>query len=133
MALQASRSPLDRLAVPAAAQVRALTGFDRVMVYRFDAEWNGQVVAEEQPRRSRAVPRPALPGLRHPRAGAAALHANWLRLIADIAMRPVPIVPGRDPAPAAARPVHSTLRSVSPIHLEYLRTWAWAPRCRSRS
>src|SRR5690606_17703930 len=33
---------LDRVVVA----VRDLTGFDRVMVYRFDAEWNGEVVAE---------------------------------------------------------------------------------------
>ena len=26
-------------------EVRELTGFDRVMAYRFDAEWNGQVIA----------------------------------------------------------------------------------------
>ena len=30
----------------AARWVRELTGFDRVMVYRFDADWNGEVIAE---------------------------------------------------------------------------------------
>ncbi|HEY0253032.1 MAG TPA: histidine kinase, partial [Kofleriaceae bacterium] len=32
----------------AATEVRAITGFDRVMIYRFDADWNGQVVAEDK-------------------------------------------------------------------------------------
>ncbi len=53
----------------------ASTGFDRVMVYRFDAEWNGEVLAEDRPRRPRAVPRPALPRLRHPRPGPRAVRA----------------------------------------------------------
>ena len=29
-------------------KVRLLTGYDRVMVYRFDTEWNGEVIAEER-------------------------------------------------------------------------------------
>ncbi|WP_255371782.1 hypothetical protein [Cellulosimicrobium sp. CUA-896] len=37
---------LHELYDDAARHVRALTGFDRVMIYRFDAEYNGEVVAE---------------------------------------------------------------------------------------
>ena len=36
---------LYRIAVE---EMRRLTGFDRVMVYRFDAEWNGEVIAEDR-------------------------------------------------------------------------------------
>lgn len=39
-------STLDELHRLAAIEVRAVTGFDRVMIYRFDHEWNGEVVAE---------------------------------------------------------------------------------------
>ena len=46
-----------------ARAVRELTGFDRVMVYRYDEEYNGEVVAEDEARRPQPVPRPALPGL----------------------------------------------------------------------
>src|SRR5690606_10450098 len=35
---------IERLAV----EIRAVNGFDRVMVYRFDKDWNGEVVAEEK-------------------------------------------------------------------------------------
>ena len=38
----------DAFCREAARQMRALTGFDRVMVYRFDADWNGEVIAEFQ-------------------------------------------------------------------------------------
>ena len=41
-------SSLEELYDVAAREVRMLTGFDRVMVYRFDAEWNGEVIAEER-------------------------------------------------------------------------------------
>ena len=101
--------------------VQRLTGFDRVMVYRFDPQWNGEVVAE--------VRRPDLEpflGLRYPAtdipAQARALYErNWLRLIPDSDYQPVPLVPDR--SPVDGRPLDlsdAVLRSVSPVHLEYL-------------
>ena len=45
MALQQT-SRVTEVAAQAARWVRDLTGFDRVMVYRFDDEWNGEVIAE---------------------------------------------------------------------------------------
>ncbi len=70
--LQAAPS-LDVLTDVLATEVRALTGFDRVMVYRFDPHWNGEVVAEDR----REDLEPFL-GLRYPasdipRAGARAV------------------------------------------------------------
>jgi light-regulated signal transduction histidine kinase (bacteriophytochrome) len=113
--------PADLFAI-AAEEVRRLTGFDRVMVYRFDEEWNGEVVAED-----RADGLNSFLGLRYPAsdipAQARALYRrNWLRLITDVGYRPAPLVPVDNPV--SGRPLdlsHSTLRSVSPIHVEYLR------------
>ncbi|MCV2488201.1 SpoIIE family protein phosphatase [Geodermatophilus sp. YIM 151500] len=104
-----------------AGDVRALTGFDRVMVYRFDAAWNGEVVAESR----RADLEPFL-GLHYPAgdipAQARALYAiNWLRLIPDAGYAPVPLHPATNPL--TGRPLDlsgAMLRSVSPVHLEYL-------------
>ena len=45
--LAATRTVLD-LAQALASQIRNLTGYDRVMVYRFDPEWNGEVIAEDR-------------------------------------------------------------------------------------
>ena len=112
---------LTALCAALAREVRRLTGFDRVMVYRFDPEWNGEVVAEE--RRDDLEP---FLGLRYPAsdipAQARALYLrNWLRLIPDARYTPVPLVPERNPLDG--RPLDlgaSTLRSVSPVHLEYL-------------
>ena len=113
---------LEELVDVTAQEVRSLTGFDRVMVYRFDPEWNGEVVAEA--RREDLVP---FLGLWYPAgdipAQARALYAaTWLRLIAAVDYEPAPILPtatGADGAPLDLG--SSVLRSVSPIHLEYLR------------
>src|SRR3712207_3263878 len=91
------------------------------MVSRFDAEWNGEVIAED--RREDLDP---FLGLRYPAsdipAQARALYAtNWMRLIADAGYRPVPLEP--PVPPTTGRPLDlsgSMLRSVSPVHLEYL-------------
>ncbi|MCR6688832.1 SpoIIE family protein phosphatase [Cellulomonas sp.] len=127
---QAVRDAMERLSASgsltelydvAAQEVRTLTGFDRVMIYRFDAEYNGEVVAEAR--------RPDLNsflGLHYPASDippqARALYEqSWIRLIADVGYTPSRIVPGLDPG--SGQPLdltHSVLRSVSPIHLEYL-------------
>lgn len=103
-------------------QIRRITGFDRVMAYRFDEEWNGQVIAEEK----RADLEPFL-GLHYPASDipqqARQLYTkNWLRFIADRDYVPAKIVP--EVSAGSAQPLDmsfSVLRSVSPIHLEYLR------------
>ncbi|MFC4783215.1 SpoIIE family protein phosphatase [Nocardioides sp. MAHUQ-72] len=121
MARLAEETTVLGLAAQLAREVAALTLFDRVMVYRFDRDWNGEVIAEER----RADLNPFL-GLHYPAtdipAQARRLYTvNWTRLIADVDYVPVPLVPVLDPASAAPLDLsHSTLRSVSPIHLEYL-------------
>lgn len=104
-----------------AESVRALTGFDRVMVYRYDEDYNGEVVAE-----SRRDDLNSFLGLHYPStdipAQARALYEkNWIRLISDVNYTPAPLVPAVDPA--SGQPLdltYATLRSVSPIHIEYL-------------
>lgn len=104
-----------------ARQVRALTGFDRVMVYRFEPDGSGVVVAEA----AKAGIGHFL-DLRYPAsdipAQARQLYLRTpFRIIADIAANPVPIVPQRDERGAPLDLSLSVLRSVSPIHIEYLK------------
>jgi light-regulated signal transduction histidine kinase (bacteriophytochrome) len=112
---------LEDLVRTLAVDVRALTGFDRVMVYRFDPEWNGEVVAEDR----REDLEPFL-GLHYPAsdipAQARELYArNWLRLIPDATYRPVPLRPAVNPLTGGPLDLSGAmLRSVSPVHLEYL-------------
>ncbi|WP_245259591.1 HWE histidine kinase domain-containing protein [Methylobacterium sp. 10] len=111
----------DALCREAVRQMRALTGFERVMVYRFDPDGAGEVVAEA----ARAGLEPYL-GLRYPasdipRQARALYERNWLRLIADVDAKPSAIVPQLSPEGRPLDLTMSVLRSVSPIHLEYLR------------
>jgi len=111
--------PLEELYQVAVREVRALTGFDRVMLYQFDDEWNGDVVAES---RNEGVD--SYLGLHFPHtdipAQARALYlVNWLRYIPDATYQPVPLL-AREPNQGPVDLSHSVLRSVSPIHLEYL-------------
>lgn len=124
-ALKAHRS-MDRLrrlkAVQAlldaaVAEVRELTGFDRVMGYRFRHDDSGDIVAESrvdtlEPFLHRRYPASDIP------AQARRLYViNTLRLIADVAAAPVDVAgPSGPPLDMS----HCVLRSVSPVHIEYL-------------
>ncbi len=114
-------SSLQELYDITAQAVRSLTGFDRVMVYRYDADYNGEVVAE-----AKAAELNSFLGLHYPAsdipAQARALYEkNWVRLISDVDYRPARIEPVAHPATGAPLDLtYSTLRSVSPIHVEYL-------------
>jgi len=104
-----------------ADQVRELSGYDRVMVYRFRHDDAGEVLAE-----SRDEAMEPYVGLRFPAsdipAQARALYVrNRIRVIPDVSYRPVPIVPATAPSGAPLDLSQHALRSVSPVHLEYLR------------
>lgn len=106
----------------AARHVRRLTGFDRVMIYRFDAEYNGEVVAEAKRRDLEPFLGLHYPASDIPPQARALYEKSWIRLISDVDYVPVPVVPTDEPP--RRRPLDLTyaqLRSVSPIHCEYLR------------
>jgi light-regulated signal transduction histidine kinase (bacteriophytochrome) len=105
----------------AVRQMRALTGFDRVMVYRFDPDGSGVVIAESA--RSSLEPYLGLhyPASDIPKQARALYERNWLRIIADVDAAPVAVLPQRDPEGRPLDLSMSTLRTVSPIHIEYLR------------
>ncbi|CAM3237108.1 ATP-binding protein [Asticcacaulis taihuensis] len=102
-------------------KIRELTGFDRVKLYRFDENWNGEVVGE-----NKAEYMPSYRGLHFPASDipeqARRLYmTNYIRQIADVNYAPVPIIPPVHPD--TDRPLDmslSVLRSVSPIHVQYL-------------
>ena len=101
--------------------VKAVAGFDRVMLYLFEPDGSGTVVAEER----EAHLEPFL-GLRYPASDipkqARALYLRQLvRLIWDVDGETHPIVPQVNPDGEPLDMSMSVTRAVSPIHLEYLR------------
>ncbi len=109
---------IDGLLETAVRQIRDFTGFDRVMAYRFRSDDSGDVVAEA--RRDDLVP---YLGQRYPAGDippqARRLYVlNTLRMIADVGYDAVPLLGAPDAPPLDMS--FAVLRSVSPIHVEYL-------------
>ena len=105
----------------AVRQIRGLTGFNRVMLYRFGHDGAGEVIAE-----SAASFLPSFMGLHFPasdipRQARKLYERNWLRLISDTETPPAPVLPLLDSRNQPLDLSLSVLRSVSPIHIEYLR------------
>lgn len=115
-----SKTLLDA-AKTAARAMRAMSEFDRVMVYRFAADGSGEVIAED-----RAPDMEPFLGLRYPESDipkqARELYTrSLLRLIADVNGTVSPLVPPKNPNGEMLDLSLSVTRAVSEIHLEYLR------------
>ncbi|QEH35267.1 Phytochrome-like protein cph1 [Aquisphaera giovannonii] len=113
---------LEEFCRVAAAEMRDLTGYDRVTVYRFDDDWNGLVYAEAK--RDDLEPLLGLhfPASDIPEPARRIYHLSPIRMIADVAAEPSPLVPEMDPR--TGRPLDlslAILRGVSPVHIQYLK------------
>ena len=103
----------------AAEAFRALTGFDRVMIYRFLEDEAGQVVAEARSSEVESFQNHHFPATDIPRQARALYVRNPVRVIPDSRYQPEPLHPA-----APGQPLDMSdcgLRSVSPVHLQYLR------------
>ncbi|AFY99900.1 sensor histidine kinase [Calothrix sp. PCC 6303] len=102
-------------------EVRKVTGFDRVMLYKFDDDGHGAVIAEDK----LASMEPYL-GLHYPESdipkpARKLLKSNWIRLIPDTYAESVDIYPEINPVSEQAIDLtHSILRSAYSCHMEYL-------------
>jgi light-regulated signal transduction histidine kinase (bacteriophytochrome) len=104
-----------------AEEVRRVSGFDRVMVYRFLQDGSGVVDAEARGEDVESFLGLHYPASDIPRQARELYLNNWIRLIPNARYTPVPILPADDPRTGTPLDLsHSLIRSVSPIHLEYL-------------
>lgn len=99
------------------AAFRAIAGYDRAMLYRFHDDWSGEVIAEAS-----TSTLGSYLGLHFPASDIPAIARNLymlnpMRLIPDIKAAQVPLI-GSDANPPDL--TWASLRSVSPVHLEYL-------------
>ena len=102
--------------------VRMVLGFDRVMLYQFQHDDSGEVVAEAVKHGKEPFLNLRYPASDIPKQARALYVENPIRLIADVSDDGVPIVGNAAEAGEGMLDLSgSRLRSVSPIHLEYLR------------
>jgi photoactive yellow protein len=113
---------LAEAAAVVAQEIRSMTGFERVLVYRFDPDWNGEALAESK------VPgwTQSLLGLRFPAsdipAQARALYARSpARFVVDRDAVPAAVRTGPSMANEAIDLSFAQSRALSPVHLEYQR------------
>lgn len=104
-----------------AEAVRSLTGFDRVVLYRFDDDGHGCVVAESRQLEMEPYLGLHFPESDIPRQARSLYLRNWIRCIPDASYQSVPIEPTLRPDTQQPLDLSDVLlRSVSPVHLEYL-------------
>ncbi|MCJ8190328.1 HWE histidine kinase domain-containing protein [Sphingomicrobium aestuariivivum] len=104
-----------------ARQVRALTGYDRVMIYQFDRDGSGEVVAEAAKSGIGTFLGLNYPASDIPKQARELYLRSLMRVITDVDAEPVPVLPQKN---IDGEPIDlslSVLRAVSPIHIEYLK------------
>lgn len=102
-------------------EVQKITGFDRVMLYKFDLDGHGEVIAEEKRQEMEPYLGLHYPASDIPKPAREMFSSNWIRLIPDVAAEPIKLFPEINPI--SHQPTDLTcsiLRSASPCHLQYL-------------
>ncbi|MBN2895797.1 MAG: GAF domain-containing protein [Campylobacterales bacterium] len=102
--------------------VQKFSGYDRVMVYRFDEAYNGSVVAESKPPHMESFLHSHYPSSDIPKQARLLYTKNYFRVIPDIYYTPSPIVPEYEANSGLPLDMSNVvLRSVSPVHIQYLK------------
>lgn len=106
----------------AVQHLRELTGYDRVMVYKFDPDGHGQVIAEARTLQLDSLLGHHYPASDIPQRARELYVRNRLRALVDVHYEPVPVVPRLVPDREVELDMsHCYLRSMSPLHLQYLK------------
>ena len=112
---------LDQLSNAIVDEVKKITEFERVMLYRFDAEGAGTVIAEAVDEGLKPYLGLHYPATDIPKQAKHLFTLKSLRLIPDVAYEPVGIIPELNPITNERLDMSlAVLRSVSPFHIEYL-------------
>lgn len=113
---------LRALCDEAATLFQDRTGYDRVMVYRFDDEGHGEVFSERRKPELEAYLGNRYPSTDIPQMARRLYERTRVRVLVDVNYEPVPLQPRL--SPLTGRDLDMSLcflRSMSPIHLQYLK------------
>ena len=104
-----------------AAQIfKDVTGYDRVMVYRFDEEGHGEVLAEQREPDLEPYLGNRYPASDIPQIARRLYERNRVRVLVDVEYDPVPLAPRLSPITGQDLDMSLCfLRSMSPIHIQY--------------
>lgn len=113
---------VQQLAELAVREVRAISGFGRVVLYSFDTQGRSHVLAEARDANYASFLHQFFPASDIPPQARALYLRNRIRLVSDVDYVPARLVPEHNPV--TGRPTdltYAALRSFSPVHLEYMR------------
>ncbi len=110
------------LADATAQVVRDLIGHDRVMVYKFDADGHGKIIAEARDPRLEPLLGHHYPATDIPQRARELYLRNRVRVLVDVHYQPSMLRPAQpDDGGGELDMSMCTLRSMSPLHLQYLK------------
>jgi len=113
-------STLNELCQIMVQQIRKLTGFDRVMIYQFDQTGAGDIIAEDKLEALESYLGLHYPDSDIPRQAKYLYTLNFIRSIPQVNYQPVTILSLDNEQQKPLDLSLSILRSVSPLHIEYL-------------
>ena len=117
-----SAASMEELTRAAVDTYRKVAGYHRVMVYRFDPDGHGEVVAEAREDHLEPFLGLHYPSSDIPRRARDLYLRNRVRVLVDVDYEPVPVLPRLHPPTGEELDMSmSWLRSMSPLHLQYLR------------
>jgi two-component system, chemotaxis family, sensor kinase Cph1 len=114
---------LQSLCQDIADETKKITGYDRVMIYRFDELYNGEVIAESKVDSLQPFLKLHYPHTDIPVQARELYMRNLVRMLVDVSYKPVPVytIDNGKGGDTNLDLSLSNLRSVSPIHMEYLK------------
>lgn len=120
-AVEAAASTAEACDV-AVRELKRISGFDKIMIYRFDQDWNGDVIAEIRQEEMDAYLGLKFPASDIPKQARDLYQRTPYRLIPNVDYTPVKLYPVLNPLTNAFTDLsNSNLRSVAGVHLEYLK------------
>lgn len=120
LAVIQSATSFDELLHHVSKLVKDITGYDRIMIYKFHKDQHGEVIAEAKEAHLETWLHLHYPASDIPAQARELYKLNLVRIIADVNSQPAGLLshPDHD---SPLDLTHSTLRAVSPIHIEYLK------------
>lgn len=112
---------LQALGQIASTELKKLSGFDRVMLYQFDQQWNGTVVAEAMEEGMNSYLGLRFPASDVPKPARDLYSRTPYRIIPDVQAKPVKLYPVVNPDSNSLTDIADCiLRGVPLVHIEYL-------------
>jgi light-regulated signal transduction histidine kinase (bacteriophytochrome)/CheY-like chemotaxis protein len=123
--LSEARNDLTKLSRRTAAGIREMTGYERVLIYRFDPDWHGQAIAEDKNEDwAQSLDGLHFPASDIPAQARALYRISPFRWVPDRDFTPVSLSIDPNWRAEAQQKIDlsfARLRSQSPVHLQYHR------------